>query len=394
MPKEQVSTLKERALHPFRSRGSNDFRALDNVSFDVAKGEFFGIVGRNGSGKSTLLKCLAGIYRPEAGEIRLRGRLSTFIELGVGFNMDLAARDNVRINAIMLGLSPAEASRRFHKIIEFAELEEFTELKLKNYSSGMLVRLAFSTAIQVDADVLLIDEVLAVGDAGFQQKCFEVFQQMKDDGRTILFVTHDMGAVKRFCDRAMLIEHGQVKIIDEPERVGMHYMEMNFGRDAVDLAQPGQSERYGDQGATIEESWFEDAEGRRTQHLQQGEHGAFAMRIAFHRDFPDPVPCLLLENDQHHPLLATSTYDAQLSTGWNQAGDQAVFRVRFECLFGPGRISATPWVMYPVGAELADRRPRMSSFVVSSTRDSGALVDLPTDVTYERVIEPARTPAA
>src|SRR3954468_12160871 len=169
LPHEKVHTLKERALHPFKRSRYDRLQALDNLSFVVPKGEFFGIVGRNGSGKSTLLKCLAGIYGVDSGGIYINGRVSTFIELGVGFNPDLAARDNMTINAIMLGLSPREARERFDHVIEFAELGEFTDLKLKNYSSGMQVRLAFSVMIQVDADILLIDEVLAVGDAAFQQ---------------------------------------------------------------------------------------------------------------------------------------------------------------------------------------------------------------------------------
>ena len=384
LPEHQISTLKERALHPMRRVRSTDFRALSDVSFDVRQGEFFGIVGRNGSGKSTLLKCLAGIYRPDRGTIRMGGRISTFIELGVGFNMDLAARDNMVINATMLGLSPAEARRRFDKVIEFAELEEFVNLKLKNYSSGMLVRLAFSVAIQVDADILLIDEVLAVGDAQFQQKCYEVFQTMKDEGRTILFVTHDMGAVTRFCDRAMLLERGEVKIIDEPDRVGNHYLEINFGRDAASQAADDGPERYGDGAARIVDAWFEDADGQRTAHLAQGTRASFAMRIAFTTHFPEPVPAVLLEDEQHRPLMATSTYDAGLSTGLNDPGEEAVFRVSFENVFAPGRIFASPWILHPGGAALADRRPRMTSVVVSSVRRSGGIVDLPHSVTYER----------
>src|SRR5919205_2792206 len=172
-PHEQMHTLKERALHPFRRRAFDSFTAVDGVSFAVRKGEFFGIVGRNGSGKSTLLKLIAGIYKANGGEIWVDGRMSTFIELGVGFNPDLAARDNVILNGIMLGLTPAEARERYERVLEFSELREFEHLKLKNYSSGMHVRLAFSVMIQVDADVLLIDEVLAVGDASFQQKCFD-----------------------------------------------------------------------------------------------------------------------------------------------------------------------------------------------------------------------------
>ena len=267
LPHERVNTLKERALHPFRRAGVDRLRALEDVSFTVPEGEFFGIVGRNGSGKSTLLKCLAGIYRADAGTIHMAGRLSTFIELGVGFNPDLAARDNVMINGIMLGLTPKEALRRFDSIIAFAELEEFVDLKLKNYSSGMQVRLAFSVMIQVDADILLIDEVLAVGDAAFQQKCFDVFRRMKDEGKTILFVTHDMGAVQRFCDRAMLIERGVVELIDEPSRIGNRYLERNFGRGGTAAAE-GEEERFGDQRAQIEEAWFEQ-DGVRTEVLQQ-----------------------------------------------------------------------------------------------------------------------------
>src|SRR6202142_2949650 len=230
IPEERSHTLKERALHPFKRSRHEQLHALKDISFAVEPGEFFGIVGRNGSGKSTLLKCLAGIYRVDEGNIWCNGRMSTFIELGVGFNPDLAAYDNVALNGIMLGLSPREARARYERVIEFAELEEFQDLKLKNYSSGMHVRLAFSVAIQVDANILLIDEVLAVGDAGFQQKCFDEFQRLKRDGRTILFVTHDMSAIERFCDRAMLLDKGKMLQIGEPKAIARRYNELNFGR--------------------------------------------------------------------------------------------------------------------------------------------------------------------
>uniref|UniRef100_UPI0035645E9B ABC transporter ATP-binding protein n=1 Tax=Paraconexibacter sp. TaxID=2949640 RepID=UPI0035645E9B len=226
LPHQQYHTLKERVLHPFRSMTYDELHALQDVHVDIRRGEFFGIVGRNGSGKSTLLKCLAGIYRPDSGSVTLRGRLSPFIELGVGFNPDLTARDNVVINAVMMGLSRKEAKRAFDEVIAFAELEEFVDLKLKNYSSGMAVRLGFATAIQVDADVLLVDEVLAVGDAAFQQKCFEEFHRLRASGKTIVFVTHDMNATERFCDRAMLIERGDVIDINEPHVIARAYNEL------------------------------------------------------------------------------------------------------------------------------------------------------------------------
>ena len=161
---------------------------------------------------------LAGIYEVDEGGIEINGRLSPFIELGVGFNPDLTARENVVINAIMLGLTRKQARERFDEIIAFAELEEFLDLKLKNYSSGMAVRLGFAVAIQVDADILLIDEVLAVGDAAFQQKCFDQFETLKDAGKTIVFVTHDMSSVEHFCDRAMLLERGELVAIGAPVR--------------------------------------------------------------------------------------------------------------------------------------------------------------------------------
>src|SRR3954454_21302687 len=228
IPRQQVNTFKERALHPFRRTAYEELQVLRGITFDVLEGEFFGIVGRNGSGKSTLLKCLAGIYRSDAGTIRVAGRISPFIELGVGFNPDLTARENVVINAVMMGLTPREARARFDQVIEFAELEDFVDLKLKNYSSGMQVRLAFAVMVQSGAEILLIDEVLAVGDAAFQQRCLDEFRRLREEGRTIVLVTHDMTIVDRFCHRAMLISDGEIELIGDPPRVGQRYLQRSF----------------------------------------------------------------------------------------------------------------------------------------------------------------------
>jgi ABC-type polysaccharide/polyol phosphate transport system ATPase subunit/ABC-type polysaccharide/polyol phosphate export permease len=210
----------------FPHRPGEVIQAIDDVSLEVPQGEFFGIVGRNGSGKSTLLKCLAGIYGVDGGEIKVEGRLSPFLELGVGFSPELNARDNIMISATMLGLTRTQVRERYDSILEFAELGEFADLQLKNYSSGMKVRLAFSVAIQVDAEVLLFDEVLAVGDASFREKCFAEFERMK--GRnTILLVTHSMDMVERFCDRAVLLEQGRVLAEGDPEAVAQRYLEVN-----------------------------------------------------------------------------------------------------------------------------------------------------------------------
>ncbi len=384
LPHERVHTLKERALHPFRRVGADRLHALDDVSFTVPKGEFFGIVGRNGSGKSTLLKCLAGIYRVDAGQIHMKGRLSTFIELGVGFNPDLAARDNVLINGIMLGLTPKEALRRFDSIVEFAELEDFVDLKLKNYSSGMQVRLAFSVMIQVDADILLIDEVLAVGDAAFQQKCFDAFRQMKDAGKTILFVTHDMGAVSRFCDRAMLLDRGRVELIGAPDVVGTRYLERNFGREiAAPALVTGGEERTGDRSAEIVEAWFEHG-GARTDVLPQGQPCTLHLRTRFNAPLRDPIIAFLIENERHDPLWALSNEDGNTVIGAHEAGEEATFSVTFTNVFAPGRISVTPWMLHDGGAPIIDRRPRLLSAVVTAVHRSGGAVDLPHEMRYER----------
>jgi ABC-type polysaccharide/polyol phosphate transport system ATPase subunit len=385
LPNEQVHTLKERALHPFRRTGSRRFEALKNVSFAVPQGEFFGIVGRNGSGKSTLLKCMAGIYGVDEGAIYLNGRVSTFIELGVGFNPDLAARDNIAINAIMLGLSPRDARERFQRVIEFAELQKFVDLKLKNYSSGMNVRLAFSVMIQVDADILLIDEVLAVGDAAFQQKCFDVFHRMKDEGKTILFVTHDMGSVRRFCNRALLIEEGDVKMIGQPDQVATNYVETNFGRETA--VQEDGAERYGDRSAEIVDAWFEDEHGERQKALPQGRACTFRMHVVFHKPSRHPAMAVVFENDRHHPLFATSTDWVDQETGEFEPGDEAEFAIDFENVFAPGRIYASPWVVRRGSQDLLDRRPRMTSVVVTGTRVSGGLVDIPHDLSLKRAGE-------
>jgi ABC-type polysaccharide/polyol phosphate transport system ATPase subunit len=208
LPHQRQTSIKELFLHPFRKLDYEQQQAVDDVSFVVESGECFGVIGPNGGGKSTLLKIVAGIYRADAGSVRVAGRLSPFIELGVGFQPDLNARDNIRINGTLLGLTPKEVDERFDEIVGFAELERFVDQKLKNYSSGMQVRLAFAIAIQVPFDILLLDEVLAVGDQSFQEKCFETFDRFREQGKSIVLVSHDLAAVGNYCDRAMLVQGG------------------------------------------------------------------------------------------------------------------------------------------------------------------------------------------
>ncbi len=233
LPHEKNTTIKSAFLGMARKKHSSSTEtqhALKDISFEVKKGEFFGIVGRNGSGKSTLLKMLAGIYEPTEGRIEIGGKLVPFIELGVGFNPELSGRDNVYLNGALLGFSQNEVDKMYDEIVEFAELEKFMDQKLKNYSSGMQVRLAFSMAVRADADVLLVDEVLAVGDADFQRKCFGYFKLLKKNKKTVIFVSHDMSAVREYCDRAILIEKSELIQSGSADKIADAYTKMFIER--------------------------------------------------------------------------------------------------------------------------------------------------------------------
>ncbi len=388
IPRLQAHTLKERVLHPLRFRAFDELHAVRDVSFEVAQGEMFGVVGRNGSGKSTLLKCLAGIYGVDrtvgAGELVVRGRLSPFIELGVGFNPDLTAYDNVIVNGIMLGLTLKEARKRFDEVIAFAELQEFLDLKLKNYSSGMYVRLAFSVAVQVDADVLLIDEVLAVGDSAFQQKCFDQFHQLREAGKTIVFVTHDMGSVTRYCDRAMLMERGEVVCMGDSDRVAREYHELNFGRLPTTTGEGGER-RYGDRRAEILDAWIEDETGETVSAVAQREPLSLCMQIEFHEDLKDPIFGFRLTNDLGQTVAASRTDWEHGPSGRFAAGQRTLVRMRLMNLLVPGRYTFSPGVVRGgMGHDPLDMRDDYTTFIVHGPKVTGGQADLP----YELEIEP------
>lgn len=230
LPTEQATGLKQAVINWTKGvKGYKEQTVLKDVSFEVHQGEFFGIVGRNGGGKSTLLKLISQIYYPNDGEIRVHGKLVPFIELGVGFNPELTGRENVYLNGALLGFSREQVDAMYDDIVDFAELDEFMDQKLKNYSSGMQVRLAFSVAIKAQGDILVLDEVLAVGDEAFQRKCNDYFTEIKKDPtKTVILVTHDMGAIKRYCTRAMFIQDGVVVAIGDRETVAEQYTLANL----------------------------------------------------------------------------------------------------------------------------------------------------------------------
>lgn len=228
LPHHKDDSIKHKVITYFRKKDKSvdTNHALRGISFDIKKGEFFGVLGRNGSGKSTLLKIISQIYQPTSGTTKYQGKLVAFIELGVGFNPQLTGRDNVYLNGAMLGFSRKEIDVMYDEIVAFAELEDFMELDLKNYSSGMKVRLAFSVAVRANADILVLDEVLAVGDKSFQDKCYDYFKNLKEAHKTIIFVTHSMGQVREYCDRAIVIEKGKIIFEGNADTAADKYVEL------------------------------------------------------------------------------------------------------------------------------------------------------------------------
>jgi ABC-type polysaccharide/polyol phosphate transport system ATPase subunit len=375
VPHQRYSSVKERFTHPFGSDGHDVVPALRGVSFEAPRGEFLGIVGRNGSGKSTLLRCIAGIYPVDSGSVGVDGSLAPFIELGVGFNDAMSARDNVIVGAVMLGMSRRQARESMERIVAFAELEDFMEVKLKNFSSGMVVRLAFAITVEVDADVLLFDEVLAVGDWAFQQKCFDRFQRLKDEGRTILLVTHDMAQVERFCDRAMLLEHGEIVDIGEPPLIARQYNRLNV--EHATQGGLGHPSGAGGSGAVeIAEAWFESATGERAGSLAQGEDCAVCVEAIVREPVDDPVFTVTLRDETHRVVFATSSRWDHGPTGSYGPGERPVVQVRFENWLSPGRYSVSCSIARGPGAMLAVAE-EIAVAAVHGTRDTGGVVDLP-----------------
>ncbi len=384
IPEHRAHTLKERALHPFRQNRYHELHVLQDVSFRIVQGEFFGILGRNGSGKSTLLKCLAGIYGVDSGRIWITGRLAPFIELGVGFNPDLTATENVTINAVMMGLSPREARARFDHVIEFAELEPFVDLKLKNYSSGMQVRLAFATMVQSDADVLLIDEVLAVGDAAFQEKCFAVFDELRAQGKTIVLVTHDMRLVDRFCDRAMVIHDGRIDSMGDSERISQRYLDLNFVRSLEE-----QDQQLVEGSAFVAEAWVTDGDGRRTDSVTHGEPVDLWADIEATEALNDAEIRLAVENELGTQVFAASTLEFGRRLQPFRPGERRRLRVRFDNQL----VSDT----YHVGVLVRSRTApgevyavshRAARFNVVGGEHVGGLYDIEHELELEPVKEP------
>ncbi|MGH9113199.1 MAG: ABC transporter ATP-binding protein [Acidimicrobiales bacterium] len=299
---ERNSTLKATIFNGFRRTVHEDFWALKGVTFDVEEGTTYGLIGHNGSGKSTLLKCVARIYRPDRGGVTTRGRMSALLELGAGFHPELSGRENVYLNGSILGMSKREIDRRFSEIVEFAGLEHFIDTPVKNYSSGMFVRLGFSVAITVEPDVLLIDEILAVGDESFQQRCMEKFADLRRSGRTIVLVSHGLDAVRNICDRAAWLDHGSLVKEGEAHDVVTAYLEsVRDDRRAHEHAS-GQliSREESEGGWHIEAVHLVDDTGRNVDVIESGAELTIRLEIASARDETVAIAIGLYRTDGVH----------------------------------------------------------------------------------------------
>lgn len=372
LPRDRRNSLKQTILSLGRI-DYEEFRVLKDISFEVKKGEFFGILGRNGSGKSTLLKLLSGIYSPTKGSVELGGDLTPFIELGIGFNQELSGRDNVFLNGAILGLTKKEIQEKYEEIVAFSELEKFMDQKLRNYSSGMLVRLAFAIAIQAHNDILLIDEVLAVGDANFQQKCLNVFRQLRKSGKTIILVTHDMGAVEEFCDRAILIEDGEITMEGNGRDVANRYRRINFEQLATGEDTGKQVMRWGNNAATVNSVKVKNNGKNEKAKLISEKEFTLSIDVTYNADLDDPITGFQIIDAAGQILLGLNSKISHFPKTDRKKGERAVFEWTLPNVLKSGTyfISAT---IHDFGGEPYDWWVEATSFVVEREEDTSALV--------------------
>ena len=342
-PRERLAE----AIHPFGKRYHRDFSALDGVSFSIPRGETVGFIGKNGSGKSTLLKTITGIVTPTTGTVAVQGRISALLELGTGFNPDLTGVENVFFSGAIMGIPKKDMAARLDAVLAFADIGEYAEQPVKRYSSGMFVRLAFAVAVHVDPDILIIDEALSVGDMRFQQKCYRRIRDFKDKGVTILFVSHDMGAVLSFCDRCLWLKDGKIEGDGPPAKIVRAYTAyMNYdvatakeAEDAPKALPPGGSEwqevsgcaSFGDGGAEITRvALTRKGESTRAEVLEGGEYVVFRMEVLFAKDTPDPLYGLLLKDSYGNQMLSINTAVYEHPVAARKAGERVVFSFTFQ----------------------------------------------------------------
>lgn len=372
----RANTIKSllTGFHKDSATEKNTQHALKNISFEVKEGEFFGIVGRNGSGKSTLLKILAGIYQPTKGSTSVNGKLVPFIELGVGFNPELTGRENVYMNGALLGFSESEVESFYDEVVEFAELEKFMDKKLKNYSSGMQVRLAFSMAIRANANVLLIDEVLAVGDADFQRKCFDYFRKLKKESTTVVFVSHNMDAIREYCDRAILIDKSELVFEGTAHEVAGEYSKL-FLQSGTRNKSEVSEDRWGDGTATFKAPRLTKTDSKID----------ISFKIKSEERIEAPVIGYYFTNSQGQQICGSNTQILGVKVDAFEPKQSYSVCVSMENIFSDGDYSVTLALLHESGAAISDWWVNAASMSVNKMSHVPYMVDLPASVTIKEV---------
>lgn len=377
LPHEKSTSVKGVLINKFTggNRGYERQEVLKDVSFEIKKGEFFGIVGRNGSGKSTLLKMLAGIYEPTRGSIQVKGNLTPFIELGVGFNQELTGRENVFLNGALLGFGRHDIAKMYDEIVAFAELGRFMDQKLKNYSSGMQVRLAFSIAVKAQTEILLIDEVLAVGDAAFQKKCFDYFMQLKRDKKTVILVTHDMGAARIYCDNGIMIEKGEIVKAGQIEDVAQAYQRMfNEEMAKVEGVQDGDADRWGTgklQAVTATAK-------------ADANHIKVVVTYEAAVDTDAPVFGFNVYNSRGMNLLEGNTLREKINTKPLKKGNRTTIHWEFPNVLASDTYTVSVSACNGSISEFYDWLNNADTFVVTREGNTAAIVDPPIEATLKK----------
>jgi ABC-type polysaccharide/polyol phosphate transport system ATPase subunit len=374
---EKHTSLKERVIHGGKMPYT-PFWALRDVNVEIDQGETFGILGRNGCGKSTLLKCVAGIIKPTSGEIRVRGSLAAMLELGAGFQPDLSGRDNIYLNGSLLGLSRADIAKRFDDIVAFAELEDFIDNQVKFYSSGMYVRLGFAVAVNVEPDVLLVDEVLAVGDAAFQRKCLDHVKKFQREGRTIVVVSHGSDAIRQNCGRAMVMNHGQVITIDEPGEAIRIYMADLLGVGTLEGSESGGIEGNVLHIGTVQ---AEHGGSGSRPHMYPGESLTVTADVDSLAAVPDAMATIAIHDDRNELVFASDPDDEACAMEIPEGG--GVVRFFFpEVPLLDGTYSVSVGVRSNTQTAIFDWKDQVTQFEVANPGRSTGRVRIPLDVSF------------
>jgi ABC-type polysaccharide/polyol phosphate transport system ATPase subunit len=384
IPHEVHTTLTERILSGFRGTTYEQFEALRGVDLTIERGAFVGVIGGNGSGKSTLLKIMSGLLMPDRGEVHVEGSMSALLELGLGFSAELTVRENVELYAAVLGYPRKEVARRVEEAIRFAGLDRFRDAKLKNLSTGMRARLGFATALQAESEILLLDEILAVGDADFQLKCLDVFEQFKHERRTVVLVTHGLAQVQRFCDRALLLEQGRIKAEGDPDAVIPIYLQ-SVSQPEVALTDIGVLEQ-GDGSIRYERAWLEDERGNTIGRARSGERVVVAAVYEFVADTDEPVVGFSLKGEDGSTVYSCNTHWQGSRTGRVRAGQRLEVRGQFLATLRNGRYDVQVGIANSELTKLHLVVDRAVSLVIHGSRARDGTTDLHARVEH-RIID-------